>query len=108
MAQTRKNLRNRRRSRKQRGGADCPKGMPPTQCKGWLERQAGKAAREANKVAKSAAFNKNAPLSKEEINRRIATMHKSENFFKNLKKESNNNNEGNENNVHTFNENEIN
>ena len=104
MARTRKNLRNRRRTRKQQGGADCPKGMPPNTCKKWLKRQAEKAEEEANQAAKNAAFNKNAPLSEEDIKRRIGTMLTSKKFFENLKKESNNNNEENENNVHEFNE----
>ena len=106
MARTRKNLRNRRRSRKQWGGADCPKGMPPKQCDGWLRKQQEKAAREAKEAAETAAFNKNAPLSEEEIKRRIGTMLASKKHFEKLIETSNemNRNNNTEENVHEFNE----
>jgi hypothetical protein len=81
--------------------------MPTKQCDKWLRKQQEIAAREANQAAKNAAFNKNAPLSEEEIKRRIGTMLASQKFFKNLKQKSNNNNEENENNVHEFNETNI-
>ena len=93
----------RRRTRKQRGGG-CPAGLSPLQCKIWLKQEAKKAERLAKEAAEDAAFNKNKPMSEEEIARRKAGMIKDKDFFNNLRKNNNENYITNENaEVHEFN-----
>ncbi len=101
---SRKQLRqNRRKTRKQYGGG-CPAGLSPVACKIWLQQEQKKAERVAKEAAAAAAFNKNKPMSKEEIARRKAGMIKDKEFFNNLRKKNNENYLTNENaEVHEFN-----
>ena len=104
MLRSRKQLRrNRRNTRKQRGGG-CPAGLSPVACKIWLKQEEKKAERAAKEAAAAAAFNKNKPMSEEEVARRKAEMIKDKEFFNNLRKNNNENYLTNENaNVHEFN-----
>jgi hypothetical protein len=102
-----------RRTRKQRGGADCPKGMPETYCVEWKKQQEKKAEREAKEAAENAAYIQNREagvprgvLSKNEIERHKATIKQiKNNAEKRIKNSNNENNNTEENeNVHEFNE----